>query len=105
MVQGAALFTFGGIATGETIASIANAVAIMVLNGIYSQTAVTLNNWENHRTETMYEDALIAKIFLFQLINSYAALVSTAFVKYNILSVPCVDGSCTGEVNEIFPIL
>jgi hypothetical protein len=28
----------------------------MVMNAIYAKVAVALNNWENHRTDTEYED-------------------------------------------------
>lgn len=36
---------------------------------------------ENHRTDTAYEDNLIAKTFMFQFVNSYASLVYIAFIK------------------------
>ena len=28
----------------------------MIMNAIYAKVAVALNNWENHRTDTEYED-------------------------------------------------
>ena len=51
---------------GSSIASIANAIQIQVMNWIYSEVAVWLTNRENHRTDTQYEDSLIAKLFAFQ---------------------------------------
>ncbi|KDO33292.1 hypothetical protein SPRG_02101 [Saprolegnia parasitica CBS 223.65] len=63
------------------IASMLNAVQIQVMNGIYMNVAVRLNNYENHQTNTQYEDNLIAKAFLFQFVNSYASLFYIAFVK------------------------
>lgn len=39
---------------------------------------------ENHRTDTEYEDNLIAKTFMFQFVNSYASLVYIAFIKEHI---------------------
>jgi hypothetical protein len=43
--------------------------------------AIKLNNFENWRTDTEYEDNLIAKTFVFQFVNSYAALIYIAFIK------------------------
>ena len=43
-----------------------NLLIIQVFGRIYEAVAVTLNNWENHRTETEYEDSLIIKNFAFQ---------------------------------------
>ncbi len=59
-----------GIWWGKTAASVANAISIMILNNVYGRVAIALNDWENHRTETEYENALILKTFLFQFVNS-----------------------------------
>jgi hypothetical protein len=52
-----------------------------VLNAIYGSVAIALNDYENHRTDTQYEDALIAKTFIFQYVNSFASLFYISFVK------------------------
>ena len=96
----AAKFTFFGIALGGILAAGANAVAIMICNTLYTKFALFLNDYENHRTDTIYEDNLIAKIFIFQLINSYASLFYVAFIKFNVLGINCVGGNCTGEVGS-----
>jgi hypothetical protein len=49
-----------------TLASILNSIQITILNNVYSVVAITLNQWENHRTDTQYQDALTAKLFAFQ---------------------------------------
>lgn len=83
---------------GSTITALINAVQIQVLNEIYNQVAVALTNYENHRTNTEFEDALIAKTFIFQFVNSFASLFYIAFVKPFIPDIdPCV-GSCMGEL-------
>jgi len=56
-------------------------VQINIFNAIYGWVSVLLNDYENHRTNTTYEDSLIYKTFVFQFINSYASLFYTAFVK------------------------
>ena len=61
--------------------------------------AIKLNDFENHRTDTEYEDALIGKTFVFQFINSFSALFYIAFVKPFIPELdPCLD-SCMAELS------
>jgi anoctamin-10/anoctamin-7 len=71
----------GNMQLAGTIASLLNAVQIQVMNYIYGTVSVYLNEFENHRTETIYEDALIGKTFVFQFVNSFAALFYISFVK------------------------
>ncbi|KAJ5072502.1 ngep-related [Anaeramoeba ignava] len=67
--------------TNEMIGySIATGVCIFVLNYLFQKVAPLLNDWENHRTDTDYENALIVKFFLFQFINSFTALFCIAFI-------------------------
>ena len=51
---------------GASMASVANAIQIQVMNYIYSSIALWLTVKENHRTDTQFEDSLIAKLFAFQ---------------------------------------
>ncbi len=74
-----------------TIASLLNAIQIQVMNYVYGSVSIYLNNFENHRTDTVYEDALIGKTFVFQFVNSFAALFYISFVKPFIPDYdPCV---------------
>jgi hypothetical protein len=80
------------------IASIANAVAIQIMNMVYGGIAIKLTDYENHRTDTAYEDNLIAKTFCFQFVNSYAALIYIAIFKPFLADIdPCID-SCMKEL-------
>lgn len=54
---------------------------IQALNALFGGIAVRLNGWENHRTETEYEDALIGKVFVFKFINSFGSMCYVAFIK------------------------
>jgi hypothetical protein len=56
-------------AYASTVASVANAVQITVFNTIYQKIVVHLTDNENHRTDTLYEDSMIMKLFLFQFVN------------------------------------
>ena len=93
----AAIFTIKGFNVGTIIASVASSIVIVILNGLYGGNAVMLNGWENHRTDTAYEDALISKIFVFTLVNSFAALVYVSFIKY-FLGFTCIKNNCIGDV-------
>ena len=65
---------------------LATVVQIQVLNILTAKIASILTAYENHRTDIEYEDALIAKTFIFQFVNSFAALVYVAFVRENVKS-------------------
>ena len=58
-----------------------------------------MNEYENHRTETEFEDALIAKTFTFQFFNSFTSMFYIAFMKPYATSTSdrCV-GSCMNEL-------
>lgn len=73
-----------------------------VLNFSYMKIVYDLNDYENHRTATEYEDALVAKVFTFQLVNSFAALTYISFIKgwIGMTIIHCLGprGNCTGDV-------
>jgi len=66
---------------GSIIGGVVNSVVIIIMNLVWRIIADKLNNWENHRTQTEYDDALTFKIFLFQFVNSYTSLYYIAFFK------------------------
>lgn len=84
--------------TASIIASIVNAIQIQVLNMLYSYVAIGLNDYENHRTDTEYEDALIAKTFVFQFVNSFASLFYIAFIKPFMTTIDPCKGNCMIEL-------
>lgn len=90
-------FIINGIETASIIAALANAIQIQVMNVIYGGIAIRLTDYENHRTDTEYEDSLIAKTFVFQFVNSYASLFYIAFFKPFLAEDPCI-GSCMQEL-------
>ena len=88
----------GGTQTGGIIVSLVNAVQIQVLNLIYGSIAIALTDYENHRTETEYEDSLIAKTFIFQFINSFSPMFYIAFIKPFISDYDACLVSCMSEL-------
>lgn len=63
--------------------SIAYSIVVMVYGMVYSQIAVALTNWENHRTETSYESNLTVKLFVFYFANNFVCLFYEAFYNRN----------------------
>eukprot|EP00638_Chattonella_subsalsa_P000362 CAMPEP_0117736288 /NCGR_PEP_ID=MMETSP0947-20121206/1832_1 /TAXON_ID=44440 /ORGANISM="Chattonella subsalsa, Strain CCMP2191" /LENGTH=899 /DNA_ID=CAMNT_0005551533 /DNA_START=287 /DNA_END=2986 /DNA_ORIENTATION=+ len=69
-----------GAKYGSWVASLVNGIQINAMNALYRAIAVILTDRENHRTDIMYQDALIAKIFVCQFVNSYANFYYIAFM-------------------------
>jgi hypothetical protein len=68
------------IKVGNILGGMCAGVVITVLNIIFSGIAETLTNWENHRTDTQHENALVRKLFAFNFVNSYLPLFWVAFI-------------------------
>ncbi|XP_038674776.1 anoctamin-7-like isoform X2 [Scyliorhinus canicula] len=63
--------------------SLLNVVSIIILAKVYHRIAIKMTDWENHRTQTNYNDALILKLFAFHFANSYSSLFYIAFLRKN----------------------
>ncbi|XP_078259191.1 anoctamin-7-like isoform X2 [Rhinoraja longicauda] len=87
------------------ISSLLNALSILLLRIAYRRIAMRMTKWENHRTQTEYNDALIIKSFAFQFANSYSPLFYIAFVRTNNeqfftrIGLPGLTDNC-GELNN-----
>lgn len=73
------------------------------MNAVYSDMAISLTDRENHRTDTEYEDSLIAKLFAFQFVNSYASFFYVAYIK-NLAGDPC-EGTCMSELSTAIGVI
>ncbi len=94
-------FTISGYDVSSIIASILISLQIQFLNSFFTDIAIRLNNSENHRTDTAYEDALISKTFCFQFTNSFASLFYIAFVKpYIPATDACLNNDCMAELQN-----
>lgn len=68
---------------------------------MYGSVSLILTAYENHRTDTEYENALISKTFLFKFVNSYNSLFYIAFVKRFDNDVGgCVQQNCNRELQQ-----
>ena len=61
-----------------------NAMLIVIFGRLYESIAVSMNDWENHRTQTEYDDQLIFKNFVFQFVNNYFILFYIAYLLHSI---------------------
>ncbi|ESO86525.1 hypothetical protein LOTGIDRAFT_220570 [Lottia gigantea] len=59
------------------------AVMIAVVNAIYRLIARELNDWENHRLESSYNNHFIVKLVLFDFVNCFMSLFYVAFYLQN----------------------
>jgi len=58
---------------------IVHALSIQTLNKIYREMATRLTDWENHQSQTDYDNSLILKRFLFEAFDCYIALFYLGF--------------------------
>lgn len=87
------------VSWGKSACGLVQAVLIQILSYYFQSVAETLNEWENHRTATEFEDNMIFKVFLFQIFNNYFALFFIAFWK-GATGDGCDDDDCMGELYQ-----
>ncbi|XP_076449306.1 anoctamin-10-like [Babylonia areolata] len=82
------------------------ALLIGLLNGVYRRVAKLLNDFENHRTDSSYENHLVMKLILFDFVNSFICLFYVAFylqdrvLLKSFLSTVLVTQQVVGQVRE-----
>lgn len=82
---------------GPMVVATLNTIQIALMNLVYDALALKLNEWENHRTQSDYENSLIIKKVGYQFVNYYISLFYVAFVKEHFEG--CDKGDCMGELN------
>lgn len=82
---------------GPMVIATVNTLQIYIMNVIYDNLAVKLNDWENHKTQTEYENGLIVKKVGYQFVNYFISLFYIAFIKEHWDG--CDNGNCMGELN------
>lgn len=79
------------------IPSVVTSVVIIVMNQVYATIAYHLTNFENHKSQTLYEKSLILKTFTFSFLNNFLMLIYIAFIKRNIEG--CLDSDDNGVIS------
>lgn len=94
------------------IPTIVHSLTILLLNTIYRDIATKLTNWENHKFDQDYENALILKRFIFEAFDCYIALFYLAFlqtdfqlVQLELQSLYMVDSIRRVFTESILPLL
>lgn len=64
-----------------TVVATINAIQIVIFNQIYNVLASVMTDFENHKTDSAFEQSLIMKTFLFQFVNSFNSIFYIAFIK------------------------
>jgi len=68
-------------APGGMMVGIVNSMSIVGLNSVFKELAASFTTWENHRTETEFQDALIIKCVIFQFVASFFSMYIVGFLK------------------------
>lgn len=93
----------------ELLAAVLNLFIIVVFGGLYQSLAEKLTDWENHRTQTEWDDALTVKSFLFQFVNNYFTLFYIALFRQfrNPFgpAQPCQESSCLDDLTQQLAII
>ena len=86
LAESGGLFDPTGSVVLSKVPVLLHASMIFILNQkIYRPIAVALTEWENHKTDADYENALVLKRFLFDAFDCYIALFYLAFFECNIV--------------------
>lgn len=75
-----------------------NSIFISIVSMIWRKVATSLNNHQNHRTDTDYEDSLVAKVFFVEIFNYNSGIFYVAFVK-TFLGFRCVNNDCAADAS------
>ncbi|ORY50474.1 DUF590-domain-containing protein [Rhizoclosmatium globosum] len=80
--------------------SLLGLTSIIIMKIPFEGIVERLNEWENYRTKSQFDDALIFKTYIFDFANSYSQLIYYAFVKPNLtyhylFGMPQLNEYCT----------
>jgi len=91
--------------SGALMAGVLNYLVITITNAAFTRVARRMTAWENHQTETGFQDNFIIKVFIFQFVNSYSAVAYLAFFagRVNILGldVKCSNNGCLQDIHDL----
>ncbi|XP_065837575.1 anoctamin-4-like isoform X2 [Oscarella lobularis] len=103
---------------GTITAATIQLIAIAFMNFVYQRIAEKLTHWENHRTQTEFDDHFTFKMFLFQCVNYYSSVFYIAFFKGKFAGYPghynqpfgarldeCGSGGCMIELTQQLGII
>jgi len=80
---------------------ILQSILIQICSQAYTSVATYLNETENYRTETNYENNLIIKKFSFEIFNNYSALAITAYCKNIFFTCTFGSNNCLADTKYL----
>ena len=82
----------------EMMSAALNLTIIAVYGAMFEALADWLTEWENHRTQSEYDNSRVGKNFLFQFVNNYFVLFYIAYLREVPFAAlqphPCDGGNC-----------
>lgn len=100
-LRAALAFSTLELGTILAIAGVVNGLQIQIFNFVYARLSVWLNDYENHRTDSQYENYLIGKSFGFKVVNSFITFVYIGFGKRFDWSVRYCKGSFLQRIAKL----
>ena len=89
----------GGFELGGLAVPIIQAILMLIFEHFFRHAALRLNNYENHRVDSLYEKALVVKVVVFRFVNNFTPLFYIAFVKPWIQDFDqCTSNDCMKEL-------
>lgn len=93
----------GSVYAGKMLGSILNGIFITLFGLAFERVARVLTQWEHPRTDTEFENSLIAKSFVFDAVNNFACLFYITFFRSSAIGAPSLgmpmrNQSCTAVV-------
>lgn len=92
-------------------AGVMSLTLIIIMSKYYTKFAITMTEWENHKTQFEYENNLTIRRYIFEVFNFYSTLVYIGFFKGKINGYPghyprvfgvkmedCPPGGCISEL-------
>ncbi|OQR85403.1 anoctamin-like protein [Achlya hypogyna] len=92
-------FSVGGhvVSLSSPVCSFVNVLQMNIMYRIYDRLSISMNEYENHATDTEYEAHYLVKSIIFNFVNSYAALIYVAMLK-ELVEGHCWEDDCFWEL-------
>ena len=87
----------------EMAAAALNLAIIAIYGSLFEKLADALTEWENHRTQSEFDNSRVGKNFLFQFVNNYFVLFYISYLReikdpISKAAHPCQYGNCLPEL-------
>ena len=95
--QRSAVLIYASFDATKIVIAFIYALCIMFCSHYFEIIAYKLTDYENYRTDSEYQDALVNKLFTFEIVNCNAPLWYVGFLK-GFIGFSCSRNSCLGDL-------